>query len=61
MMEMLIPLLKRHSLAIAEINADSEILNGTALEGISNTTAPLDVKRSVDSGELLKYMHLNHL
>ena len=48
-------------MAIAEINADSAILNGTALEGISNTTAPLDVKRSVDSGELLKYMHLNHL
>ncbi|CAB4045198.1 glutamate receptor ionotropic, kainate 2-like, partial [Paramuricea clavata] len=36
-------------MAIAEINADSAILNGTTLEGISNTTAPLDVKRSVDS------------
>ncbi|XP_028411022.1 glutamate receptor ionotropic, kainate 2-like isoform X2 [Dendronephthya gigantea] len=36
-------------MAIAEINADTTILNGTTLEGISNTTAPLDVKQSVDS------------
>ncbi len=44
-------------MAIAEINADPAILSATTLEGISNTTAPLDVKQSVDSGELLKSMH----
>ena len=44
-------------MAIAEINADPAILSATTLEGISNTTAPLDVKQSVDSGALLKNMH----
>ena len=42
------------NMAIAEINADTSILNGVTLEGISNKIAPLDVKQSVDSGELLK-------
>ena len=37
------------NMAIAEINADTSILNNVTLEGISNTTAPLDVKQSVDS------------
>jgi hypothetical protein len=41
-------------MAIAEINADPAILTGVTLEGISNTTAPLDVKQSVDSGVWLK-------
>ena len=39
-------------MAIAEINADAGILNGTTLEGISNTTEPLDIKQSVDSGNV---------